>query len=224
MPDQDPDSAEVRLNRLLNLILETAVEALGFSAATVGVRHGKDVATVGATDQRLLAVDEAQYEDGGPCVVVFDEADPVFLRDVQTDSDEAWEHFAKTAAHLGVASSLSMHIPTDTTDLAAGLNLYSRSRLEVSDATVRLAGTYAEQLAATLQSVDAYKSTAQLTRDMAEANRVRAVIDQAKGIIMADERLTDEEAFQRLTTLSQHANIKLRDVAHRLVEERSRPQ
>src|SRR5438046_2157716 len=147
--EQDPtrDAAEVRLNRLLNLILETAVEALGFSAATVGVRHGKDVATVGATDQRLLAVDEAQYEDGGPCVVVFDEADPVFLRDVQTDSDEAWEHFAKTAAHLGVASSLSMHIPTDTTDLAAGLNLYSRSRLEVSDATVRLAGTYAEQLA-----------------------------------------------------------------------------
>ena len=89
---------------------------------------------------------------------------------------------------------------------------------------MRLAGTYAEQLAATLQSVDAYKSTAQLTRDMAEANRVRAVIDQAKGIIMADERLTDEEAFQRLTTLSQHANVKLRDVAHRLMEERSRPQ
>jgi len=221
MSEQAPDAAEVRLNRLLDLILETAVEALGFSAATVSVRRGKDVATVGATDQRLLGVDDAQYEDGGPCVVTLDQADPVFLRDVDTDSDEAWEHFATTAAHLGVKTSLSMHIPTDTTDVAASLNLYSRSQLDLSD--VRLANAYAEQLAATLQSVDAYKSTAKLATNMAEAMRSRAVIEQAKGILMADERITDEQAFQRLAALSQHANLKLRDVAHRLVEVRSQP-
>jgi GAF domain-containing protein len=224
MSEQAPDAAEVRLNRLLNLILETAVEALGFSAATVSVRHDKDVATVGATDQRLLGVDEAQYEDGGPCIATLDQADPVFLRDVETDSEEAWEHFAKTAAHLGVESSLSMHIPTDASEVAASLNLYSRSRIELSDRQMRLATSYAEQLAATLQSVDAYKSTAQLAQNMAEAMRSRAVIEQAKGIIMADEHLTDAEAFQRLASLSQHANVKVRDIAQRLVEERSRPQ
>src|SRR5438874_2172314 len=224
MSEEAPDAAEVRLNRLLNLILETAVEALGFSAATVSVRHGEDVSTVGATDQRLLAVDEAQYEDGGPCIATLDQADPVFLRDVETDSEEGWEHFATTAAHLGVESSLSMHIPTDTTDVAASLNLYSRSQVELSDVQVRLANAYAEQLAATLQSVDAYRSTANLATNMAEAMRSRAVIEQAKGILMADEHITDEQAFQRLAALSQNANVKLRDVAHRLVEERSRPQ
>jgi AmiR/NasT family two-component response regulator len=46
-----------------------------------------------------------------------------------------------------------------------------------------------------------------------------AVIEQAKGILM-----TDEQAFNRLTRLSQHANTKLRDVARRLVQERSRPR
>jgi hypothetical protein len=65
MSEQASDAAEVQLNRLVNLILEAAVEALGVSAATVTVRYGKDVSTVGATDQRLLDVDEAQYEDGG---------------------------------------------------------------------------------------------------------------------------------------------------------------
>jgi GAF domain-containing protein len=224
MSEQAPDAAEVRLNRLLNLILETAVEALGFSAATVTVRHGKDVATVGATDQRLLDVDEAQYEDGGPCIATLDQADPVFLRDVKTDSAEAWEHFARTAAHLGVESSLSMHIPTDTTEVAASLNLYSRSQVELTERQMRLATSYAEQLAATLQSVDAYKSTAELAQNMAEAMRSRAVIEQAKGIIMADEQITDEEAFKRLASLSQDANVKVRDVARRLVEERSRPR
>jgi hypothetical protein len=133
MSEQASDAAEVQLNRLVNLILEAAVEALGVSAATVTVRYGKDVSTVGATDQRLLDVDEAQYEDGGPCIAMLDRADPIFLGDVETDSDQAWEHFAETAALLGVKSSHSIHIPTDATDLAATLNLYSRSPLELSE-------------------------------------------------------------------------------------------
>ena len=58
---------------------------------------------------------------------------------------------------------------------------------------------------------------------MAEAMRTRAVIEQAKGILMADERIGDEQAFERLVALSQHSNIKVRDVARRLVDERSRP-
>jgi hypothetical protein len=224
MSEQASDAAEVQLNRLVNLILEAAVEALGVSAATVTVRYGKDVSTVGATDQRLLDVDEAQYEDGGPCIAMLDRADPIFLGDVETDSDQAWEHFAETAALLGVKSSHSIHIPTDATDLAATLNLYSRSPLELSDAWTRHANIYAEQVAATLQSADAYKSTATLATNLAEAMRSRAVIEQAKGILMAHEHITDDEAFQRLTTLSEQANVKLRDLAPRLVEERSRPQ
>jgi hypothetical protein len=43
MEQDDRDAAEVRLNRLLNLILETALDALGFSAATVTTRHDGDL-------------------------------------------------------------------------------------------------------------------------------------------------------------------------------------
>src|SRR5690349_11006584 len=98
------DAAEVRLNRLLNLILETAVEALGFSAATVTARHAGDVSTVGATDRRLIGLDDAQYAAGGPCMATLDQSDPIFLEDAA--GDERWEHFAETARHLGVKSSL----------------------------------------------------------------------------------------------------------------------
>ena len=220
--DSTRDAAEVRLNRLLNLILETAVEAIGFSAATVTARQGDDVSTVGATDQRLIGLDDAQYEAGGPCMATLDQSDPIFLEDVGA-SDERWEHFAETARHLGVRTSLSVHVPTDSEELAASLNLYSRDRLELNARQLQMALTYGEQLAATLQSVDAYKSAATLARNMAEAMRSRAVIEQAKGILMADERINDEEAFRRLTELSQKTNLKLRDVARRLVDDRSRP-
>jgi ANTAR domain-containing protein/GAF domain-containing protein len=219
--DSTGDAAEVRLNRLLNLILETAVEALGFSAATVTARHGGDVSTVGATDQRLIGLDDAQYAAGGPCMATLDQSDPIFLENAGA-SDQQWEHFAETARHLGVKSSLSVHVPTDSEEVAASLNLYSRERLDLSDRQLRLALNYGAQLAATLQSVDAYKSAATLARNMAEAMRSRAVIEQAKGILMADEHITADEAFQRLAKLSQTANLKLRDVARRLVDDRSR--
>jgi len=220
--DSTQDAAEVRLNRLLNLILETAVEAIGFSAATVTARHGGDVSTVGATDQRLVGLDDAQYEGGGPCIETLDQSDPILLEDAGA-SDDRWEHFAETARHLGVKTSLSVHVPTDSEEVAASLNLYARERVELSDRQLRLALSYGEQLAATLQSVDAYKSAATLARNMAEAMRSRAVIEQAKGILMADEHIDAEEAFQRLAKLSQTANLKLRDVARRLVDDRTRP-
>ena len=66
MGSPEIDVADVRLNRLLNLILETAVDALGFSAATITVRHDDGMSTVGATDQRLVDLDQAQYQAGGP--------------------------------------------------------------------------------------------------------------------------------------------------------------
>lgn len=222
MSDQpQADAVEVRLNRLLNLILETAVEALGFSAATVTVRHTDDMSTVAATDQRLIELDAVQYEDGGPCVQTLDDPSPMLLEDASS-SDDRWQHFAQTAAHLGVRSSLSLHVPTDSRELAASLNLYARETFDMSRDKVRVASTYAAQLAATLESVDAYRSTARLAQNLAAAMRSRAVIEQAKGILMADHQISDREAFERLAGISQRSNIKLRDVAARFVEERSK--
>jgi hypothetical protein len=224
MGDSTSDAAETRLNRLLNLILETAVEVLGFDAATISARHaGDDLATVGATDQRLVELDDAQYATGeGPCLTVLEPHESLYLEDAGA-ADARWEHFSQTAAHLGVHSTLSVHVPVDVAEIAASLNFYAKRRLELDERQLRVAEGYAEQLAAALQSVEAFKATAKLASDMAEAMRSRAVIEQAKGILMADHRVTDEEAFKRLVALSQRSNTKVRDVARRLVESRSTP-
>jgi hypothetical protein len=221
--EDGPDAAEVRLNRLLNMILEAAVEALGFDAATVTARQGDDMATVAATDQRLIALDDAQYETGeGPCLAVLEPHEPISLNDAAALEDR-WEYFSRTAAHLGVHSTLSLHLPVDSADVAASLNLYSKQRLELGGEQVAAAAPFAEQLAAAILSVDAYRSTAKLAREMAEAMRSRAVIEQAKGMLMSEHRINADEAFQRLTQLSQRSNRKLREVAQRLVDERTDP-
>lgn len=226
MRDPDADAAETRLNRLLNLILETAVDVLGFDAATVTARHSQHgLATIAATDQRMIELDDAQYASGvGPCLSVLEPDDPVYLEDAGTDEDDKWGHFSRTAAHLGVQSTLSVHVPMDSEAVVASLNFYSTRHLARADLQVRTAETFAQQLAAAIHGVDAYKSTARLAHDLAEAMRSRAVIEQAKGIMMSDHHIAADEAFERLGQLSQHSNVKLREVALRLVDERSKPQ
>ena len=221
--DDGPDAAEVRLNRLLNLILESAVEAVGFDAATVTARQRKDMATIAATDQRLVALDDAQYDTGeGPCLTVLDPHEPISLDDA-AEPDDRWQHFARTAAHMGIHSSLSMHLPVDSDGLAASMNMYSHTHKALSEGQITAAVPFAEQLAAAIQSVDAHRSTAKLAQNMAEAMRSRAVIEQAKGMLMSERRIDADQAFDQLVKLSQHANVKLREVAERIVKQRSTP-
>jgi len=47
----------------------------------------------------------------------------------------------------------------------------------------------------------------------------RAVIEQAKGILMSQHQCTPDVAFDRLARQSQAANVKLRVVAQRIVDE-----
>ena len=149
MRDPGTDAAETRLNRLLNLILGTAVDVLAFDAATVTTRDSREgLATIAATDQRLVALDDAQYESReGPCLSVLDPHDPVYIEDAGVE-DERWLHFTRTATQLGVHSTLSMHIPTDSADVAASLNFYAKRRLELGRQQLSAAESFAHQLAA----------------------------------------------------------------------------
>ena len=46
----------------------------------------------------------------------------------------------------------------------------------------------------------------------------RTVIGQAEGILMERLKINADQAFGALSRLSQHGNVKLREVARRLVE------
>ena len=52
---------------------------------------------------------------------------------------------------------------------------------------------------------------------------VRAVIEQAKGILMAAQHCDAEEAFDLLVRASQRENVKVRDIAVRIVAGTTEP-
>lgn len=62
-------------------------------------------------------------------------------------------------------------------------------------------------------------SAERVTEAISRAADTRAVIEQAKGILMAAHHIDDDAAFELLSTESQTTNTKLREVAARFVEE-----
>jgi AmiR/NasT family two-component response regulator len=97
------------------------------------------------------------------------------------------------------------------------LNIYGQEPAAFDDDTVLLAQTFAGYAAVALANAHLYHSTASLAQHMQAAMESRAVIEQAKGIIIGERRCTADEAFAVLTKVSQDSNRKVRDVAAALV-------
>lgn len=83
---------------------------------------------------------------------------------------------------------------------------------------VELATAFAGYAAVALANAGLYETQAALARQMAEAMESRAVIEQAKGILVAQWRISPEEALEVLSHASQTGNRNLRDVARALVD------
>jgi len=72
-----------------------------------------------------------------------------------------------------------------------------------------------------LANAAAYWGAYDLSQQLNEAMQSRAVIEQAKGMLMAQSPgMTPDDAFDMLRAASQRENVKLRAVAQRIVDER----
>ena len=73
-------------------------------------------------------------------------------------------------------------------------------------------------VAVAVANADAHWQLGEQARNMRIAMDSRAVIEQAKGVLMAQRQVTAEQAFEILREASQRYNRKLRDIAHGIVE------
>ena len=222
MPDADVDNrTDVSLARLLSTIMQTAADVLGFHGATTNTRRGRDLGTVGATDQRLIALTEAQFITGdGPSVETLLQRQPIAWS--ADDDMQPWPEYQAAAQLTGIRGSLSIHVPVDHHDaVAASLTLYAHAPVEISPGLLQLGTTFASQIGLVIESSDGARETARLAWELTEAMRSRAVIEQAKGMLMAEHAVTADEAFSILATTSKSSNTKLRVVADALVQTRS---
>ena len=76
----------------------------------------------------------------------------------------------------------------------------------------------AEQATTALSYAQMYESTLRLSEELYGALDSRAVVDQAKGILMAQESCTQEEAFAMLNDASHGLEERIEDVAQQVID------
>jgi AmiR/NasT family two-component response regulator len=98
------------------------------------------------------------------------------------------------------------------------LNLYGRHDNAFKAVPPDAALLFAKQAAAAIWTTRTQSRTRDVIRHLEAALETREIIGMAKGVIMANEKVTPDEAFGLLVRASQKRNVKLRDVAVETIE------
>ena len=206
---------ERTLGETLTRVSELACKCVG-PADMAGITmlvEGR-VRTAVFTDPKSPEIDSAQYATGtGPCLDAFRHRQVYRIDSTATDTN--WPEFSATAARYGVTSTLSLPLVAHQEGIGA-LNLYSCDSAFSDDED--LGAIFATQAAIVLSNAQAYWDARHLSEQLREAMQYRAVIEQAKGILMATGGRNADDAFQVLVRASQRENRKLRDIAASLVQ------
>ena len=197
------------LDHTLSRITTAAVEALpdtDYASITILHVDGR-LETVAPTDDLLWGVDAAQYElREGPCYQAA--ADSVHITSPDLANDERFPRYAASAVAAGLNAQAGIQL-FDAPKSRGALNLYARKVGAVGDI-----GGLGELLRHQAAMAIDY---AREIHNLQEAVRTRTTIGTAVGIVMERYHLTDERAFAFLARLSQDGNVKLREVAKRLI-------
>lgn len=169
------------------------------------------------TDVGAPEIDQAQYDSGeGPCLDAFRDRTVNYVRD--TRDDGPWLLFRKAALDHGILSTLSLPMETEERALGA-MNLYSSVADGFDPSGVDIARAFAAQASIVLANTQSYWDAHDLSERLGEATRHRAVIEQAKGMLMVTQGCSADDAFDLLVRASQRENVKLREIARRMVAD-----
>ena len=224
----DPAEALERLGRLslrelsMDALLQTVADLTktvmpGNPEASVLLLAKGQPTTVSSAGELATELDETQYEKGhGPCLHAARTGEVTEIPD--TRADDRWPDYTPRAVEHGNLSSLSIPLAIDPDEQVTGaLNIYARRPDAFDEASRSVATRFVPYAAVAAGNLYAYQSARDMAENLQAALEFRAVIDQAKGILIERYKLTPDAAFQLLARASMTTNRKLRDIADHLV-------
>ncbi|MFJ9779115.1 ANTAR domain-containing protein [Amycolatopsis sp. NPDC101161] len=173
--------------------------------------------TATATGDRAHHVDQAQYDAGrGPCLEAARTGK--LQRVTVTEVAHRWPEFAAAASESSVVAYLSAPLFVDH-QYHGSLNLYDTGGNSFGALDAALLDLYTAAAESALRGTLRHQAARETMGQLRTALTSRAVIDQAKGILMALHSIQSDDAFDLLVKASQEQNVKLRDVAEKFVAE-----
>ena len=208
MTEQLPDNSV----RVFDELLANAVKHIPgaqYAGITIVARR-EEVATPVATHEHARTIDSIQEKlRQGPCFDAATEHDSYFINDLQNET--RWPDFRVEALEQTRIRSVASFDLFTTRDTVGALNLYSEDAGAFDQEARDLGYIFAAHAAIVWAAV-------RRGEQFRSALASRDVIGQAKGMIMERFSVDAIDAFEMLRTLSQNENIRLAEVARRLVD------
>ncbi|MGY1601915.1 GAF and ANTAR domain-containing protein [Geodermatophilus sp. SYSU D00815] len=205
------------LDDVLGEITDLARRSIpGAESTSITLIRGDKGFTAAHSGEMALVADELQYAQGyGPCLDAG--RGNVVLRIDDVSTETRWPDYVSRVQEVGVRSSLSVPLPYQGSSIGA-LNIYSSQPAAFATPDSLEAGLdVAEAIAVAVVNADAHAQLGEQARHMRVAMDSRAVIEQAKGVLMAQRHIDADQAFEVLREASQRYNRKLRDIATGIV-------
>lgn len=201
------------LSRMATLVRGAVPEA---DWVSISIGSPLEPQRLGADSTEAQDFDGRQIRAGeGPCWDAYVSGSVVTVDDVT--GDPRWPALAAVAPRGAVRSILAVPVQDDARSVGV-LNVYSGRTRAFTSAGRRIAELAGAAVAGVLQNVADRESLEKLAANLERALTSRAVIDQAKGVIMAHLGVSADDAFARLVNLSSRLNVKVRDLAALVVE------
>ncbi|ELT45093.1 GAF and ANTAR domain-containing protein [Arthrobacter nitrophenolicus] len=231
LPSEQPLNTNEQIQ---NLILESADfedflnELARFSAhqvagdgddALCGITLLRDrkAATIGWSSDSAREVDEIQYSlSQGPCLTAAEEEREVHVPDLLKENRWGPDYANAVASH-GLRSVLSLPFNLQG-EAKAALNLYSDVPHKFDEKAAAKARGYTREISQALRLAVRFSLHTDSAANLRATLESRTIIDIAVGIVMAQNRCSQQAAVQILTEASSNSNTKLRDIARSLVD------
>ena len=161
----------------------------GAEATSITLVRNDQAFTGAHYGEMALAADELQYEHGyGPCMDAG--RGGVLLRVDDMHTEERWPDYVEhVRTATPVRSSLSVPLPYQGATIGALNNYSTVPRAFATPESLRAGLEVAEVVAVAVANADAHAQLGEQTRNMRLAMESRAVIEQAKGVLMAQRHV-----------------------------------
>ncbi|MFB9359873.1 GAF and ANTAR domain-containing protein [Actinoplanes nipponensis] len=213
----DDSTIGARLGRITQLCADL-LDPVAFASVTRQF-EGR-YSTVAVSSALALAVDEAQYADNaGPCLDALDGGSPTVVPHI--DATMSWPGFRDAAYRLGLHSSLSIPLFAGRGLPVAALNLYGHDPAAMAPLSAAVLDAYEEspeRLPAGPRG-DLGAGAQALVDGIVGAFAVRATIQRAIGMIIAERRTNPDLAYALLRSRAAETTGSLIGVATSLVTE-----
>jgi len=200
---------------LRHVCLQVRHAVPGVAEASVTLVSGEEPHTASSTSAVVTGLDDDQYRLGdGPCLEAVRSGK--IVRTSVVGAIERWPSFARGAREAGFGSFLAAPLVADA-EYSGAVNCYGRHDDGFEEIEAQLLELYTTAVEAVFRVHHRYVQARATAEHLRTALTSRAVIDQAKGMLMAIRQIGADDAFALLVEQSQRENVKLREVAERFV-------